>query len=126
MPITFTLDHAERACKGGALDAAVRFEPGKPYTLREIAAAGLPMINVAWLIAERAKLDGSTVPLMQAWARLCCRMHSVRGQKFGSIAQCTSAIQAAMKAWAKNKPTSKGAKEWAFARLLDLINTGEF
>jgi hypothetical protein len=124
--LTFTLDHAERACRDGAIAAGARFEPGKPYTLPEILAAGLHSDHVAWLIAERAKLDGSTVPLLQAWAKQCCRLQKVRGQKCGSIDECTEAIQTAMKAWAKGKATSKGSKEWAFSLLLDLINTGEF
>ncbi len=124
--LTFTLDHVKRGCESGRQGAAKVMRPDGRYTLRDLVAGGIQPADIAWLLAERAARDGSTVPLLQAWARLACRLQGVRRQRYGTPAECTAAIQAAMKAWATGRPTSKGAKQWAFGLLLDLINTGEF
>lgn len=124
--LTFTLDNAERSCKPGFDYAATLFKPGKPYTLNDLIRAGLSATSIAWLLFERARLDASTVPIIQAWARNLVRLQKVRGQKFDTPDGCMEAVRASMRAWAKKRPTGKGARAWAEQELITLILLEDF
>jgi hypothetical protein len=126
MTITFKLDMAEKACSPGLDQACSLFEPGQEYTLIEMVQAGLDIRHVAWMISARVAQDGSTMGLMRTWARACCKQQKVRRASFGTVQECGEAIQSAMRQWAKGKPTSKGAREWAYSKLVDLIYSGEY
>lgn len=124
--LTFNLENARRACTPGGDQARHLFEPGRDYTLPELIEMGLFPQYLAWLLFARAKQDSSTVPLIQAWARRCCAKQKLRSQSFDTPDQCQAAITAAMRQWARGRPTAKGALEWTYAELIDLIHSEGF
>jgi hypothetical protein len=126
MAITFKLDMAERACSAGAGEAKGLFKPNRAYTLRQMVEAGLAAENIAWMIVERVRQDGSTMELMRDWAKACCKEACARHPNLDTPDQCTLALQSAMRSWAKDRPTSKGARQWTFDKLFDLILSGRY
>lgn len=126
MTLKFKLEMAEGACRPGLARAESLFDPKKQYTLIEMIEMGLGMDNVMWMIIQRAKLDSSTMPLIQAWAKACCAEQKVRKVCFDTAPDCIEAISASVRQWAKGRPTSKGGREWAVQKLVDLIYSKEF
>jgi hypothetical protein len=120
---TFALHMLRGACKAGRTEAIHLFDPDRQYTLKEVFSAGASDQNVAWMLSMCAQTDEAALKVFSAWAKSCAEEQGLKRAKVGSAVECSATISASMRAWAKNRPTSKGARAWAYAKLREMINS---
>ena len=125
---TYTLDLAEGACELWAQQVPALFKRNKKYTLTQVYEAGLSMEAIAWLLAMAVKREGKGFDVIQEWARRCADAVKLRGKHhcYDTVEGCVTVIQTAIKAWAKDRQTAKGGRQWSYSVLEALIREGKF
>jgi hypothetical protein len=121
MAVKVSLEMLQNPCALGAEEAHRLFKPGLKYTFAEMVEAGASDHNLAWLLSRVARMNSAAMPLLIGWAKALADDCGLRCRPPRTIEECQATVSASMKHWARNRPTSKGARQWAFAKLREIL-----